>query len=157
MEMLESFVWQLVMEDCDSHPLALEIREGSELVHDYMPDEEYESGYRHGAWDKEITEPVIIEEIKYLESLPMLYQTDEHPQSGRVRLYRDPNHDEYYAEWVGGRRHMWYEVPSCYTDALDKLILSVYNNILDSLDESLKSQPAKQAIVEKLRRCGLWK
>jgi len=157
MERLESFVWQLVMGDCDPHPLASEIRERSELIHDYKPDEEYESGYRHGEWEEEIDDPDILREIEYLESLPMLYQTDEYPQSGRVRLYRDPNYNKYYAEWVGERRHLWYDIPSRYTEDLDKELISIYNEILERLDESLKSQPAKQAIVEKLRRCGLWR
>jgi len=156
MEKLERFVWQLVMEDCDSHPLASEIRDRSELIHDYKPDEEYESGYRHGEWNEEITDPDILEEIEYLESLPMVYQTDEYPQSGRVRLYRDPN-DGYYAEWVGERRHMWHDIPSRYTEALDKELISIYNEILGRLDESLKSQPAKQSIIQDLRRCGFWK
>jgi len=155
--MLESFVWQLVMGDDDPHPLASEIRERSELIHDYKPDDEYESGYRHGEWQEEIDDPDIIRDIEYLESLPLLHATDEHPQSGRVRLYRDPNYNKYYAEWVGERRHLWYDVPSGYTEALDKELMAIYNEILDSLDESLKSQPAKQAIIEKLRRCGLWK
>jgi hypothetical protein len=153
MEMLESFVWQLVMEDYNPHPLASEISERSELIHDYKPDEEYDSGYRHGEWDEEITDPDVLREIEYLESLPMLHQTDEYPQSGRVRLYRDPNYNKYYTEWVGERRHMWYAIPDRYTEALDDELMSIYNEILDSLDES----PAKQAIVEKLRRCGLWK
>jgi hypothetical protein len=157
MEMLERFVWQLVMGDCDPHPLASEIRESSELIHDYKHDDEYESGYRHGEWDEEIDDPDIIREIEYLESLPLLYETDEYPQSGRVSLYRDPDHNKYYTEWFGERRHLWYDVPSRYTEALDKELISIYNEILERLDESLKSQPAKQAIVEKLRRCGLWK
>jgi hypothetical protein len=157
MDLLESFVWQLVMEDDgDPHTLALEIRERSEFIHDYMPDSYSSSGYRHGAWDKEIADPVIIEEIKYLESLPLVHQTDEYPQSGRVRLYRDPN-DGYYAEWVGERRHMWYAIPDRYTEALDKELMAIYNEILERLDESLQSQAAKQSIAEKLRRCGLWK
>ena len=157
MEMLESFVWQLVMEDSDPHPLALEIRERSELIHDYKHDDEYESGYRHGEWDEEIDDPDIIREIEYLESLPVLYGTDEYPQSGRVSLYRDPDHNKYYIEWFGERRHLWYDVPSRYTEALDKELISIYNEILERLGESLKSQPARQAIVEKLRSCGLWK
>jgi len=160
MERLESFVWQLAMggmEDCDPHPLALEICESSELIHDYKHDDKYESGYRHGEWDEEIDDPDIIREIEYLESLPLLYETDEYPQSGRVSLYRDPDHNKYYTEWFGERRHLWYDVPSRYTEALDKELISIYNEILERLDESLKSQPAKQAIVEKLRRCGLWK
>jgi hypothetical protein len=145
------------MGDYDPHPLASEIRECSELIHDYKPDDEYESGYRHGEWEEEIDDPDILREIEYLESLPMLYQTDEYPQNGRVRLYRDPNCNKYYTEWVGEGRHLWYDVPSRYTDALDDELMSIYNAILDRLDESHASQLAKQSIIEKLRRCGLWK
>jgi hypothetical protein len=146
--------------DDDPHPLASEIREQSELIHDYKPDDEYESGYRHGEWDEEITDPDILKEIEYLESLPVLYQTDEYPQSGRVRLYRDPN-DGYYAEWVGERRHMWYAISDRYTQALDDELMSIYNEILDALDDAPGPQrvidAAKQEIVERLRKCGLRK
>ena len=114
--MLEQIVNHLVLEPYtdDPHPICRTVREWSELVLDYIPDD---TGYRHGEYGETISDPYVLDLIARLETLPALYRTNR-----GVSLHKDPDTGLYYALLLAGRRRLWYEIPDRLTSDIDTLL-----------------------------------